>query len=80
MLYLLVDVVHIYLVLTFGCHRSLNIAFSRGGVQIDHPKGLTHTHVANYHNAPILPKINCNYGQVGHTFRYHKLWAPIDSC
>ena len=40
-LYLLVDLVHIYLV--FGCHSSLSIDFT----------ALTCGHIVNYHNAPV---------------------------
>ena len=53
-LYLLVDLVHIYNVLSCGWHTSLNIDFSRW-VQMDPPpRALTCGHIANYHN-PMHP-------------------------
>ena len=54
-LHLLVGIVHIYLVLTFGCHNSLSIDFSL----VEGPNGpspltaLTRGHIADY-NAPVL--------------------------
>ena len=53
-LYLLVDLVDIYLPLICDSISSLSLAFSRVVVKCNPlPKALTYGNIANYHNAPV---------------------------
>ena len=79
-LYLFVDLVHIYHVLTFACHSKLSIEFSRRDQNGSPHTAVTHGHVVNYHNAPIIHLLilDITFCMTA-TKSYQTFVAPIDN-